>query len=181
MVDCTLNDPASDIITKTIAALRDMFDPGLECPPIGGGWETGDSAGAVMFVPGEGPGWDPIATQSADGGCDTPFLWVRLVTRFRTVSFPEHTPMTPPCGGVQCIVLELGVGRCVDMSPEADWATAATEAEIAVDDSWRLDRAMCLAAGRIKNGIFAFDPVNPLGPEGGGLILSTALYVGITS
>lgn len=166
-------DPAEEYITAVMAAMRAVFDPDSACPPISKGTTT------VHFVPGEGPSWDPLDNDGAD--CDEPFLWVRLAARYRSSAFPEPT-LINPCGGMQVLHLELGVARCVDMSAAIDWKANAEEAEWGLDDSYRLDRVICLLNGMLKNkAMVASEPAIPQGPEGGGIIWSISVYIGINS
>jgi hypothetical protein len=168
-------DPAEEFITVTMTAMRTLFDPSKTCPPEGGGTTV------VHFVGGEGPFWDPLV---GDGDqCDEPFLWVRLAGRYRTTAFPEADLVVNPCGGTIVVQLEVGVGRCAQWSLEAttDWTESDKYAEIVRDDSWRLDRVMCGLYGEIKNKAqLAVEPIMSQGPEGGGIITFTNIFIGIT-
>lgn len=180
MTDC--GDPAYDIVTKVIVIMRAIFGPeGAGCAPVGGGTNR------VNFVTGEGPDWDPMVGRygedSDDAACQNPFVWVRLVSRYRSEQFPEPTVINT-CGGISVIALELGVGRCVNIDPVADYDVIAQEAEWGLDDSYRLDKVVCILTGPDglgKDALIAADPILPSGPEGGGIVWSTNVTIGITS
>jgi hypothetical protein len=168
-------DPVEPIITAVMSAMRFSFDPAGDCPPEGGG--TTD----IHFVSGEGPMWDPIVTMN-DDACDDPFVWVRLAARYRTRVFPAPD-MQVGCEGMTVVHLELGIGRCSPQSmlPIPDWALIASEAEVGRDDSWHLDKAVCAARALLPDQLIAAEPISPLGPDGGGIVWSTTIYVGIAS
>lgn len=173
-------DPAFDIVTKVIAVTRGMFDPAMACPPVGGGTTR------VNFVSGEGPAWDPLVGrvgEADDAACQNPFVWVRLVTRYFSTAFPDPETVIN-CGGIETINLEIGVGRCVDISPVADYDIIAKEAEWGLDDSFRLNRIPCVLRGPDWLGsdvLIGHEPAMPYGPDGGGIIWSIGLFIGINS
>ncbi len=155
-------DPASEVISILIAAFKSVYAPGLECPPLGGTTDT------VRFFAGDGAPIDEIH-------CDSPLLWVRLVSRHRSTEFPEPDIVTAPCGAMDTIVLELGVARCADMDPSPK--IRGTEAEIALDDSWRISKAMCLASYQLgDNHYVGSDVIVPYGPEGGVIAWTSTFY-----
>lgn len=168
-------DQASDIITDVMNVVRLVFDPESECPPVGGGskdvrffaW-----AGAPMAA------WDAHTVNGES--CDQPFLWVRLDMRYRTMSFPEETPNLGSCAGQPVVVLEVGVGRCSTMEAQTDWGVVAREAEIGLDDSWRIERIMCAATKRLgaKGFQVSTESILPYGPEGGISAWSGMIRVG---
>ena len=172
MTDCT--DPASEIVTAVMEALRAAFDPNSECPPIGGGKDA-----VVRFFGGDGI---PMAAWNAhtnDEGCDYPFLWVRVLRRYRTNNLPTPTIDTTACGLSRAIALEMGVGRCATVEAEPTWAEYATEAEISLDDSWRIEQALCYAGTLIRKLGYASatDQITPYGPEGGVVAWMGTIYV----
>lgn len=170
-------DPLSVAITDLMRIVRGIYDPDTTYPPIGGGTKT------VHFVSGEGPAWDPMASRigEVEGDACSPFVWVRLVSRYRTTTFPE-AETTVNCGGIPVVALEVGVGRCVNIDAEVDWGVIATEAEWGFDDAFRLDRIGCVMKGEYQNRAqIAVDPILPEGPEGGGVVWSTTIYVGLIS
>ena len=165
-------DPAEAIINTVITTMKAVFTPTSSCPPVGGG------STLVHFVPGEGVPWDPLE-QGDD--CD-PFLWVRLISRYRSQAFPAPDVFVSPCAGVDTVNLEVGVGRCVDTNAEINWSINAQEAEWGLDDSWRLDRLVCVLSTELENtALVAAEQIIPYGPDGGGIAWSVNIYVGITS
>jgi hypothetical protein len=159
------HDRASDVVNTVITALKDVYGPGLDCPPLGGTTTT------VRFFAGDGAPIEEIH-------CDSPLLWVRLMSRHRSVDFPEPDLIASPCGAMDVIVLEVGVARCADMDPTA--SVRAGEAEIALDDTWRISKAMCLVSSRLKNDhLVGTDVIEPYGPEGGVIAWTSTLYVSV--
>lgn len=170
-------DPAYAVITTVINAFKLYYDPDSDCPPRAGGTKE------VHFVSGEGPGWDPMAGrmgEDAENSC-SPFLWVRVMQRYRSTAFPEAT-LINPCGGVDVLQVELGVGRCVDISPTADWDAVHLEAVDQLDDMFRLEQVICIVKGELRDTAeVASEPIIPEGPMGGGLAVTAGIYIGITS
>lgn len=176
LIDVT-QDPSQEFILELMNVVRAVYSPDSGYPPVGGGTK------AVHFVSGEGPSWDPMAgrygEQDDDGDCANPFVWVRLVTRYRSTSFPEATVM-PGCSGIPVLVLEIGVGRCVNIDAHVDWEVIANEAEWGLDDAFRLDKIACVLTGRLGNrAMVAAEPASPEGPDGGGIVWSTNVFIGI--
>ncbi|QNL30147.1 hypothetical protein SEA_MARIOKART_20 [Gordonia phage Mariokart] len=172
-------DATSEVIAAFTQAMREAFDPDSDCPPFGGG-----STNVHLFA---GDGIPLAAWNShADGDdCEHPFLWVRLVRRYRSKAFPAPTIDPGPCRLPVVLAVEIGVGRCavVDLSPS--WEDYTREAETSIDDGWRLDRAMCRAAALITRSRppvgsgFATDAITPYGPEGGVVAMTGIAYVQI--
>lgn len=161
--DC--HDPASDVIQVVINALKAVYAAGLECPPLGGVTDR------VHFFAGDGAPIEEVH-------CDSPVLWVRLTSRHRSDDFPEPSIVASPCGSLEVIVLELGVARCADMDPSPK--IRGTEAEIALDDTWRLSKAMCLASRQLSTDHYVgTDVIVPYGPEGGVIAWTTNMYVSL--
>lgn len=170
-----MSDDASCAINAAICAMREMFSPDLAFPPIGGG-----SANVRFFAGDAAPlaAWD---AHVAGCGCTEPFLWVRLVRRYRTKLFPSPFVGPDPCPLPRVIVIEMGVGRCAVTDAEPTWKQYQEEAEISLDDSARIEGALC-RAGRIAldkecADITATDAVVPFGPEGGIIAWSGTLYL----
>ncbi|UYP17714.1 hypothetical protein OED52_13640 [Rhodococcus sp. Z13] len=173
VVDCA-ND-VDCVINELITALREAFDPNSACPPLGGGTKH------VRVFAGDAI---PLSAWDAhrDGeGCDQPFVWVRLVRRYRTQQFPAPFVGPAPCGLPKAVAIEIGVGRCAVVDTEPAWEDYANEAEISIDDSWRIDLALCRAMGRIERKecgtATAIDAVVPYGPEGGVIAQIGTAYV----
>lgn len=172
MSDCT--DPASEIVSAVMEALRAAFDPASPCPPTGGG-----KTAVVRFFGGDGI---PMAAWNAhtDGeGCDHPFLWVRVIRRYRTNNLPTPVIDTTACGLSRVIALEIGVGRCATVEISPSWQEYAAEAEVSLDDSWRIESALCYAAAlnRKLGYSCATDAIAPYGPEGGVVAWTGTIYV----
>lgn len=159
------NDPASAAVTTVMNALRAVYAADSDCPPLGG------STTRVAFFAGEGAPIEEVH-------CDSPLLWVRLASRHRSEVFPEPSVSTFPCGSLDVITVEVGVARCADMDPTP--AVQGSESEIALDDTWRLSKAICLAASELhKDHHVGSDGIMPYGPEGGIIAWTAALYISV--
>lgn len=167
-------DLVDPVIDHVRTAMREVFDPDSTQPPIGGG------STEVRLLAGDAI---PLAMWNAhaDEGCDEPFLWVRLARRFRSREFPAAEVAATPCGAPAAAMIEIGVGRCAVMDAEPSWDQYAAEAEIALDDSWRIELALCRAASLVTGDhtakSAAVDDVVPFGPEGGVIAWTGNLYV----
>jgi hypothetical protein len=168
-------DPALVAVTQLTNALRDAFT-GTECPPLVG------NVGTVRFFAGDGAplaAWDSHASQ----GCDTPFVWVRLVRRYLSHEFPAPAVSINPClnSAIRVVAVEAGVGWCAVVDAEPTWAEYATEAAASMDASWRIEIALKRAACALKaddDGILVGrDTLAPYGPEGGVIAWTGVLYV----
>lgn len=178
MSQCT--DPASVVVDTVIAALRAYFSPNTECPPDGGGTE------AVRFLVGDRQSLPVGVLPSCPEG-DSILVWVRLDRRYeaKLSEFPSATVRDQPCQAddiVPTIALEVGVGRCVSMEAQPDWETLAREAEIALDDSWRISLALDLARCQLQSRerAVAIDTVAPDGPAAGVMLWTGMAYVQLT-
>lgn len=159
------DDPASAVITTVMNCLKTLYGAGLDCPPLGG------STNQVAFFSGDGIPLDEV-------GCEAPFLWVRLASRHRSGMFPEPSLAVSPCGALDVIVVELGIARCAGLSD--DPKVRDKESEIALDDTWRLSKAMCLAASEIGDEHqVGTDSVQPYGPEGGIIAWTTTMFISV--
>ncbi len=172
MSDCT--DPASDIVANVMEALRAAFDPDSACPPVGGG-----TGAVVRFFGGDGIPMAAWNAHTSGEGCDLPFLWVRVLRRYRSDRLPTPVIDTTPCGLSRVIALEMGVGRCAIVEMDPSWKDYAVEAEISLDDSWRVESALCYAAAlNRKAGLSsAIGEISPYGPEGGVVAWTGTIYV----
>lgn len=166
-------DPASAIVDACMTAMREVFHPDSECPPVGGGGTE------VRFFGGDAIPMAAWNAHTTGEGCDTPFLWVRVLRRYRTNALPTPMIDTTACGLSRAIALELGVGRCATVEAEPSWEEYAAEAEISLDDSWRVESALCRAAAlnRALNYTAATGEVSPYGPEGGVVAWTGTIYV----
>ena len=157
------SDPASDVITALMNALRVVYAAGSACPPLGG------STDKVEFIAADMAPLDEIH-------CANPLLWVRLAGRHRSQVFPEMSIAASPCGGLDVIVLEVGVARCADL----DSSVKATEAEVALDDTWRISKALCLVSGQLQaDHQVGYDSIVPYGPEGGVIAWTALVYISV--
>lgn len=170
-IDCT--DHLSEVIDVVIVYLKKVFAPDAACAVVGGG-----STIVRLFACETTPlaSWDANAENDA---CAEPFLWVRLAQRYRSKNFPEPMIDTKPCSGERVAELEIGVGRCTSLEAQTDWAAIAQETEVSIDDSWRIETALCAAAAKLSQDGHnaATDTVVPYGPEGGITAWSGIIYV----
>lgn len=172
--ECPDIDPASAIINTITRSLRGGFTPDSVCPPPGGGSTD------IRFFAGDGAplaAWDAHASGQ---GCDDPFLWVRAMRRYRSKVFPTPVLDGSPCELPKVIVIEIGVGRCAVVDAEPTWDDYAREAEISLDDSWRIERVLCHASGILQRDgyLVSTDTIAPYGPEGGIIAWTGVVYVG---
>ncbi|NOR03698.1 hypothetical protein HGK72_26970 [Mycolicibacterium fortuitum] len=175
------HDPASDIVNVFITAMKAAFNPDDKVqPPLGGG------ATDVRFFASDGAlptaVWDPETGLNIS--CKSPFLWVRVDRRFRSrqQEFPAVYVGDKDCKAadvVRGVAVEVGVARCSDMSAKPKWSVLEREAEISLDDSWRVEMALCMADAALSktNHAVATDTIAPLGPEGGLIAWTGMAYV----
>ncbi|MGV0738236.1 hypothetical protein ABQF35_14250 [Mycobacterium syngnathidarum] len=164
-------DPATEAVAVAMGALREAFDPAGPCPPDGKGSNT------VRFFASDGglPFWD--------GMCKEPFLWVRVQQRYRSTAadFPSAVVGNSVCGqgSIRVLALELGVARCSSHEASPTWTKLEKEAEISLDDSWRIEKALCRIVGRLrsKSRAVGTDSIAPTGPEGGVMAWTGVVYV----
>lgn len=168
-------DPVSDIVTVVQQAMRDAFNPGQECPPLGAGSDT------VRFLVSDAEGipWNP------QSNCKTPFLWVRVGSRFLSTvpTFPEaFVRDRGRCSAhdlARVVPVEVGVARCVATKAPLNLDKVESESEIALDDSWRIEGALTVAVRELRTDerAVATDTVAVLGPAGGMLSVTGVVYV----
>lgn len=179
-------DPAECAINGLIAAMREAFRPDSPMPPLGGG------SANVRFFAGEKM---PIeywefhrAGQDPESPCSEPLLWVRLLRRYRTQSFPAPYVGPDGCAAQLAVVLEAGVGRCAAaVQEECDFDSIAAEAETGRDDSRRIEVALCqltkwarkTAPGTDCITATAAADVQPYGPNGGVVGSIGIIYVAL--
>ena len=73
-------------------------------------------------------------------------------------------------------MLEVGVARCADL----DSSVKATEAEVALDDTWRISKALCLVSGQLQaEHQVGYDSIVPYGPEGGVIAWTALVYISV--
>lgn len=159
-------DPVSDVVDAFLRAMKAAFNPADSiAPPLGGGSTD------VRFFAGDGalPG---SLIPSGSGRKCPPLLWVRVDRRYRYQAgrFPAAYVGDAPCkDSLRAVAIEVGIGRCSTMEASPTWSQLEREAEIALDDSWRIELALCAAEAELRGPkrVFATDTVAPVGPEGG--------------
>lgn len=171
-------DPLDDIVAAFTQAMREAFNPDDAVqPPLGGG------STEVHLFAGDGI---PLATWNAHAegdGCDNPFLWVRVMRRYRTVQFPTPVIDITACETPRAVAIEIGVGRCAVVDLEPTWEDYDREALISLDDGWRIELALCRARDLVTRGnpqlgqAFGTDVITPYGPEGGVVAMTGIGYV----
>ena len=176
MTTPTQTDPALTVVNIVHQALADCFATDVEPPPRGGGSDN------VRFFAGDTPAMSAWDSHSSGGNaCDEPFLWLRVMRRYRSKSFPTPTVATD-CKLTRVIAVEIGVARCAVTDQHPEWEAYAEEALVSLDDSWRIEKALCVAMARLKGGdedaapLIGTDTIVPYGPEGGVLSWSGVLY-----
>lgn len=176
-----ITDGAECIVNAAIAALKAAFSPTSSQPPLGGGTDV------VRFFAGEATPTSYVDMHISECACGgDPFIWVRLLRRYRSQTFPQPYVGNDPCGSPVVVALEVGVARCAVMSAEGcSWEELAQEAEVSMDDSWRIELALCTAANRMRNtecsDAVAIDVIAPYGPEGGIIAWTGTLYARVDS
>ena len=151
--------------------LLEFFDPAPTAPavaPLGGGTDVVWQLAGDIIAP---PPWVGIG-ESDDidpNECD-PYLWVRLVQRWRQGQSQNMTASSfaiPKCGQARGITIEAGIARCypLDGTPEE----MAQRSLVLLDDSWRMDLALCAAMKDAKDNAVAKETGigtgAPFGPE----------------
>lgn len=170
-----MGDPVSCTLNAVVTAMREVFAADASVPPLGGG-----TSKVRVFAGDAAPlsAWD---AHRDDCNCTEPFLWVRLMRRYRSKTFPSPYVGPDPCPVPVVAAIEIGVGRCASMSLEGcSWTEYENEAEISLDDSWRIELALCRAGNLMKRSgcadLTASDAVIPYGPEGGVVAWIGTLY-----
>lgn len=179
-----LHDGVDCIITTVVQAMREAFSPTATFPPLGGGSER------VRIFAGEAAPLSAVDMHLEDPecGCDVPFLWVRLMRRYPTDlgRFPSASVGDSPCGAAMAAAVEVGIARCAAVFSETcSWSAYEAEAEVSLDDSNRIQIALCRAQRLLKTNecsdASSMDAILPYGPEGGVIAWTGTLYVRIDS
>lgn len=168
-------DSLQDIVNTVRDAVLAAFNPtDAVMVPTGGGSATcrivaGDAVPMQM--------WDAHA-QGSD--CKEPFLWVRVMRRFRSKQFPAAIIATD-CATQPVVELEIGVGRCSALSAEVDWDELDDEALVSLDDCWRVELALCRAQTLLTTAgrTVGTGAITPYGPEGGVVAWNGTLLVSL--
>ena len=154
-------DTAVTIIGLAVTRLEQVFSPTASTPPLGGGTDRVWIVAGEVVVP---PPW--VGTDSDCDGCG-PYVWIRLVRRWRTEVFPNEA-VSAQCGAQKAITIEAGIARCHPIDADADELEQI--AAVQWDDSWRIDRALCVAMEDARREGIATDtqlgPGEPIGPDG---------------
>lgn len=167
------------ILNAAVCAMREAFDPNSSYPPLGGGSKT------VRVFAGDGAPLDAVDMHISECAKD-PFLWVRLVRRYRSQTFPSPYVGADGCATQVAVAVEMGVGRCAVLSAEEPcWDDLANEAEISLDDSGRIELALCRASALMKDrqcsDMQAIDAIVPFGPEGGVIAWVGTMYAAVST
>lgn len=180
------NDGVECILNATICAMREAFDPSSTYPPLGGG------STEVRVFAGDAIPTSYIDLHVATSNCSgddccqrDPFLWVRLVRRYRTQTFPQPYVGAAACATQRAVAVEVGVARCAVVEADGtDWDALANEAEIALDDSGRIELALCRASAIMQDkecsDLQAIDAIVPYGPDGGLIGWLGTLYAAVS-
>lgn len=169
-------DTAVTVIGLAVTRMRAFFAPDSALPPLGGGTDT------VHILAGDAviaPEW----VASNDGSCAKcgPYLWVRLVRRWRSGQSQNQTASAAvigKCNTRRGITIEAGIARChpYEATPEELEQIALVQ----LDDSWRIDNALCAAMTDAEAANAATDtglgPGEPFGPEGLLLLWTQVAY-----
>ncbi|MBB3040131.1 hypothetical protein [Hoyosella altamirensis] len=161
-----MSDVLLPVVGRLQESLRQVFSNSAPTPPLGGGSDE------VRFVAGDfGLSMSMWNLHQDDCGCGDPFLWVRIVRRYRTSQFPADQQGGAKCGTSKAATIEAGVARCAVTEPNPCWDELDREALVSADDSWRLEAAMCRAIQCATREHLVLDhaqtPIVPVGPEGG--------------
>lgn len=176
------NDGVECILNNVITAMREAFDPTSSYPPLGGG------STVVRTFAGDATPLAAVDMHVNDIGCgQDPFLWVRLARRYRSQSFPQPYVGANNCQAQIVVAVEVGVARCavIETGEGTDWAALAAEAEISLDDSGRIELALCRASslmtGARCSDMQAIDAVVPYGPDGGVIAWTGTIYAAVST
>lgn len=166
-------DPAVAAVAIVMEALADVYDPASTFPP-----EYGTRT--VRFFAGNRPPTAAFNAHTSEAGCDEPFLWVRAVRRYRTKVLPNSEATSNACELPRALDLEIGVARCAVIARESiTWADYDAEAATSLDDSWRIEKTLCIATTRLRadDYIAAGAALDPVGPEGAIIGWRTTIYI----
>jgi hypothetical protein len=178
----SFNDGVECIINQVICAMREAFDPASSYPPLGGGSTT------IRVFAGDATPLAAVDLHINDTGCgQDPFLWVRLARRFRSQSFPQPYVGAGGCASQRVAAVEVGVARCavIETGDGPDWTALSEEAEVSLDDSGRIELALCRASALMTSkrcsDMQAVDAIVPYGPDGGVIAWIGTIYAAIST
>lgn len=176
------NEGVECILNQVICAMREAFDPSSSYPPLGGGSTT------VRVFAGAATPMAAVDIHINDTGCgQDPFLWVRLERRYRTQTFPQPYIGANGCAAQVAVAVEVGVARCavIETGDGPDWTALAEEAEISLDDSGRIELALCRASTLMTSkgcsDMQAVDVIAPYGPDGGVIAWTGTIYAAVST
>lgn len=113
---------------------------------------------------------EPLLATTRDECCEG-LAWVRVVTWYPTLNFPEQQTVYNRCAvQMWAVVLEMGVARCAPMSDantlpsNAEWAVAA---ELVNADAAAMQRALCCFVDLDRDRMWIPAPWAPIATEGG--------------
>lgn len=117
---------------------------------------------------------DGFSDVDGTGECEG-LVWLTVLRRYRTSEFPVESFESGNCSQPRAVLVQLGVARCsatmTDDGGPPNPDDVHMEAIRGLDDSARLDRALCAAADLLdEQGMisgWAADAAEPVGPEGG--------------
>lgn len=159
-------DPAVEVLSVVMQFLAEAYAADSTFPPE-------EPVATVHLVAGEGP-----AIAQIDPQCESPFLWTRLMRRFRSASFPDAAVAPTPCRLPRAVAVEIGVGRCAVLEREPSFDDFENEAVISLEDGWRVECVLSSAARQLgEDYAVAVDAVEPFGPEGGVIGWTAVIYV----
>lgn len=161
-------DKAVGVIGCVAERLRQFFGPDTEFPPIGGAIHQVHVLAGDQVAP---PPWVGTTEDCTDCTDCSAYLWVRLVSRWRTGQSQNMTASAAvigKCNQARGITVEAGVARCHPLEGTRD--ELEQHALIQMDDSWRMDNALCAGMADAEAAGFASDTGlgtgEPYGPEG---------------
>lgn len=169
-------DSLQDVVNTVRDAVLAAFNPtDAVMAPTGGG------STKCRIVAGDVVPFELIDFHLRGGDeCTEPFLWVRVMRRFRSRQFPAPIIATD-CATQPVVELEIGVARCSALSDTPDSDQMDEEAEISLDDCWRIELALCRASTLLTTAgrTVGTGTITPYGPEGGVVAWNGTLFVSL--
>lgn len=157
----TVLDPAVAVIEVVIQALGNVYN-----------------SSDVRFFAGGAPAVAAFNAHTDQAGCDEPFLWVRVMRRYRTKVLPNSEASSNGCLLPRAVDVEVGVARCAVVEQEPTWIDYETEAATSLRDSFLLETALRAAQCQLRADTYiaATSALTPFGPEGGVLGWTADIY-----
>lgn len=164
------------VVGQFIEALRSQF---VEADPV----PLGGAVTEVEHRPGELVALDALADEV--GGPCSGQVWVNVLRVWRSESFPTVSAESSSCRSPVTIDLQVGAARRVCTVDDGGYPPSADamghDALVGLDDTARIDRAVCLAlracddCGLTIQSVVA--PIEPVGPQGGILAWTTVVTI----